>query len=133
MLLVLGLQWLRKAILRAGGLKALPDEEAIFRTQPAAARAAPEFVVGIMLTSFGIFRGAEGAGATWPGADAALLVVEPAVALFALILVAALRRTVVGDASSEEAPDESEPAAGAPRQQRGSRRRPPTGARKMAE
>lgn len=165
LLLIFGLQWLRKAILRAGGLKALHDEDAIFRTQLAAARAAPagrrgmvadwysftlsfkgvlleglevafialtfganqqniplaavaalaavlvvtvagvavraplarvpentmKFVVGIMLTSFGLFWGAEGAGAHWPGADAALLVVVPAVALFALALVAVLR------------------------------------------
>ena len=41
-----------------------------------------KFVVGIMLTSFGVFWGAEGAGAHWPGSDAALLVLIPAVALF---------------------------------------------------
>jgi len=46
-----------------------------------------------MLTAFGTFWGAEGAGARWPGSDAALLVLAPAVALFALGLVAALRRT----------------------------------------
>jgi uncharacterized membrane protein len=51
-----------------------------------------KFVVGIMLTSFGIFWGAEGAGAVWPGADAALLLVVPAVAVFALALVVVLRR-----------------------------------------
>ena len=51
-----------------------------------------KFVVGIMLTSFGIFWGAEGAGAVWPGADAALLLIVPAVAVFALVLVAWLRR-----------------------------------------
>ncbi|HEY0577654.1 MAG TPA: hypothetical protein VGD73_26435 [Pseudonocardia sp.] len=166
LLLIFGLQWLRKAILRASGLKALHDEEAIFRTQVAAASAAqadrrgvvrdwyaftlsfkgvvleglevafialtfganqgdiplaafaavaavlivavvgiavraplarvPEntmkMVVGVMLTSFGIFWAAEGAGAQWPGADAALLVVIPSVAVFALLLVVALRR-----------------------------------------
>jgi uncharacterized membrane protein len=166
LLLIFGLQWLRKAILRASGLKALHDEEAIFRTQVAAASAAqadrrgvvgdwyaftlsfkgvvleglevafialtfganqgdiplaafaavaavlivavvgiavraplarvPEntmkMVVGVMLTSFGIFWAAEGAGAQWPGADAALLVVIPSVAVFALLLVGALRR-----------------------------------------
>jgi len=37
--------------------------------------------VGIMLTSFGIFWGAEGAGVSWPGHDAALLVLVPVVAL----------------------------------------------------
>jgi len=166
LLLVFGLQWLRKAVLRASGLKALHDEDAIYLRERAAAEAAPagrrgivadwysftlsfkgvvleglevafialtfganqqniplaavaalaavlavtvagiavraplarvpentmKFVVGIMLTSFGIFWGAEGAGAQWPGADAALLVVVPAVALFALGLVAVLRR-----------------------------------------
>jgi uncharacterized membrane protein len=166
LLLIFGLQWLRKAILRASGHKALHDEDAIFATQLAAAQAAPggrrgvvadwysftlsfkgvvleglevafialtfganqqniplaalaaltavlvvavagiavraplarvpentmKFVVGIMLTSFGIFWGAEGAGATWPGADAALLVIVPAVTVFALVLVAAFRR-----------------------------------------
>jgi len=166
LLLIFGLQWLRKAILRASGLKALHDENAIFATELAAAQAAPpdrrgmvgdwyaftlsfkgvileglevafialtfganqhniplaaaaalaavvvvtvagiavraplarvpenslKFVVGVMLTSFGIFWGAEGAGAHWPGADIAVLVVVPAVALFALTLVALLRR-----------------------------------------
>ena len=36
-----------------------------------------------MLTSFGLFWGAEGAGVAWPGNDAALLAVVPAVALAA--------------------------------------------------
>jgi uncharacterized membrane protein len=166
LLLIFGLQWLRKAILRASGLKALHDENAIFATELAAAQAVPpdrrgmvgdwyaftlsfkgvileglevafialtfganqhniplaaaaalaavlvvtvagiavraplarvpensmKFVVGVMLTSFGIFWGAEGAGAHWPGADIAVLVVVPAVALFALTLVVLLRR-----------------------------------------
>jgi uncharacterized membrane protein len=166
LLLVFGLQWLRKAVLRGSGRKALHDEDAIYAREVAAAESVaavrrgmvtdwyaftlsfkgvvleglevvfialtfganqhnvplaalaassaavlvavvgiavraplarvPEntmkFVVGVMLTSFGIFWGAEGAGARWPGADAALLVVVPAVALFALLLVAALRR-----------------------------------------
>ena len=36
-----------------------------------------KFGVGVMLTSFGIFWGAEGAGAHWPGGDAALLAIVP--------------------------------------------------------
>ena len=166
LLLVFGLQWLRKAILRASGHKALHDEDAIYRKQLTAAQSAPErraglvpdmyaftlsfkgvlleglevvfivltfgtnardvplaalaagctvviialagaairaplarvpentmkFAVGILLTAFGTFWGAEGAGAHWPGSDAALLVIAPAIALFALGLVAMLRQ-----------------------------------------
>ncbi len=40
LLLSFGLQWLRKAMLRSSGLKALHDEEAIFARELAAARAA---------------------------------------------------------------------------------------------
>lgn len=165
LLLVFGLQWLRKAVLRAAGVKALHDEDAIFQRQLAASRAAatrsragvsdwyaftlsfkgvlleglevvfivltfatnqgnlpvaiiasaaaivvviimgvivrgplsrvPEntlkFVVGVMLTSFGLFWGAEGVGAAWPGSDAALLIIAPAVLVFCLLLVVIFR------------------------------------------
>ena len=50
-----------------------------------------KFAVGVMLTSFGIFWGAEGAGATWPGGDAALLVTVPSVLVVSLGLVAGVR------------------------------------------
>ena len=53
---------------------------------------AMKFGVGVMLTSFGIFWGAEGAGANWPGGDAALLVLVPAVLVFSLLLLARIFR-----------------------------------------
>jgi uncharacterized membrane protein len=165
LLLIFGLQWLRKAILRSSGYQALHDEDKIYAEQLAAAASqeraraglvpdwygftlsfkgvlleglevvfialtfgsnardvglaviaagcavavvaavgvavraplsrVPEntlkFVVGIMLTAFGTFWGAEGAGAHWPGSDAALLGIVPAVAVFGLIMVAVMR------------------------------------------
>jgi uncharacterized membrane protein len=51
-----------------------------------------KFAVGIMLTSFGTFWGAEGAGVRWPGGDAALLVLVPVVAAVSLGYAAWLRR-----------------------------------------
>jgi hypothetical protein len=51
-----------------------------------------KFVVGVMLTSFGMFWGGEGAGAKWPGSDAALLVIVPAVAAFSAGFALLLRR-----------------------------------------
>ena len=166
LLLIFGLQWLRKAILRAAGVKALHDELGIYATEAEAARAAirrrdsfdsyafvvsfkgvlleglevafivltfganqhdvglaaiaagvavvlvalagvaaraplarvPEntmkFAVGVMLTSFGTFWGAEGAGAHWPGGDVALLVIVPAILLTALCAASVLRASV---------------------------------------
>jgi uncharacterized membrane protein len=164
-LLVFGLQWIRKAVLRASGYKALHDEELIFQKQVAAASRAdstarggvkdwyaftlsfkgvvleglevvfivltfgtnqrnlplatiaaaaavvvvvimgvivrgplsrvPEntlkFIVGVMLTGFGVFWGAEGAGAVWPGADLALLAIVPAIAIVSLLLAWGMR------------------------------------------
>jgi uncharacterized membrane protein len=166
LLLIFGVQWLRKSILRASGYKAIHDEGLIFRSQVEAARAAaperraivgdwyaftlafkgvlleglevvfivltfgsnagnvplavlaaaaavilvagigfavraplarvPEngmkFVVGVMLTAFGAFWSVEGAGASWPGGDAALLVLAPAIAAFGLLIIVWLRR-----------------------------------------
>jgi uncharacterized membrane protein len=177
LLLVFGLQWLRKAIMRAAGLKALHDEREAFAgytsaalqssrsgsgidgysfaisfkgvlleglevvfivltfganqhnvglaaaaaavavavvvTAGAAARAplarVPEntmkFAVGVMLSAFGTFWGAEGAGASWPGGDAALLVLVPTLLALSLASVALLRRGVV-------APEEEPSARG---------------------
>jgi uncharacterized membrane protein len=51
-----------------------------------------KFAVGVMLTSFGTFWGAEGAGVHWPGNDAALLVIVPAIAVVCLAYTALLRR-----------------------------------------
>jgi uncharacterized membrane protein len=51
-----------------------------------------KFAVGVMLSSFGMFWGAEGAGASWPGGDAALLAIVPGVLIAALAMVWALRR-----------------------------------------
>ena len=166
LLLIFGLQWLRKAILRASGNKALHDEALAYQATLSEARRAPtvrgalvadwyaftlsfkgvvlegvevafialtfganqgkiplaalaataavllvvvagfairaplarvpensmKFAVGVMLTAFGIYWGAEGAGAHWPGEDVALLVLIPAVAAYALALVALFKR-----------------------------------------
>ncbi len=66
-----------------------------------------KFVVGALLTSFGTFWGAEGAGAHWPHSDASLLAIIPSVVLVSLGAVAALRalrRAVPGALSSEAVP-----------------------------
>lgn len=53
---------------------------------------AMKFAVGLMLTTFGVFWSAEGAGADWPGSDAAILGVLGFVALSSFVLVRLLRR-----------------------------------------
>jgi uncharacterized membrane protein len=171
LLAIFGLQWLRKAVLRATGYKALHDEASAYLREVAAAEAAPtetkrgvndwyaftlafkgvlleglevifivitfganqknvgaavigaaaaivlvtvagvalkapltkvpenwmKFVVGVMLTSFGTFWGAEGAGVRWPGNDAALLVLVPVVAVvcFGYVFWLHTRKTAV--------------------------------------
>jgi uncharacterized membrane protein len=51
-----------------------------------------KFGVGVLLTSFGIFWGGEGAGVSWPGSDVAILGVIAYVALLSLALTRLLRR-----------------------------------------
>lgn len=167
LLLVFGLGWLRKAILRASGHKSLHDEASLYekhlaeareagasgrrgvmgpdayaftlsfkavvleglevafivvtfganaRQVPLAALAAvaaiaavvalaiavraplarvPEntikFAVGVLLSSFGTFWGAEGAGAHWPANDGSLLWLIPVILVLALVLTRILR------------------------------------------
>jgi uncharacterized membrane protein len=166
LLLAFGLQWLRKAVLRASGYKPLHDEAAAYSrgrddaesavpaapntfdwysftvafkgvlleglevtfivitfgsTQgklglAAAAAAAAvvvvvaigvavrgplervrendlKFAVGVLLTSFGIFWGGEGAGVSWPGSDLAILVIVAFMALVSFALTRVLRGT----------------------------------------
>jgi uncharacterized membrane protein len=50
-----------------------------------------KFVVGLMLTSFGIFWTGEGIGADWPGADLALFAIFAIVALASFAMVRWLR------------------------------------------
>jgi uncharacterized membrane protein len=49
-----------------------------------------------MLTAFGIFWSAEGAGVAWPGSDASILGVIAFVVIVAFGLVAVARRAQVG-------------------------------------
>jgi uncharacterized membrane protein len=162
LLLIFGLQWLRKAILRAGGAKALHDEAAAFEHETLASRGvalgegvdsysfaiafkavlleglevafivltfganqhdvplaalaatlavvaviaaglvaraplarvpenAMKFAVGVLLTTFGVFWGAEGAGASWPGGETALPVLALLIFSASWLMVRGLR------------------------------------------
>jgi uncharacterized membrane protein len=51
-----------------------------------------KFVVGLLLTSFGCFWAAEGAGVDWPGDEASLVAVIAFFAVVSLLLVRVLRR-----------------------------------------
>jgi uncharacterized membrane protein len=51
-----------------------------------------KFVVGLMLTSFGIFWVGEGIGADWPGADLSLLPIFAILAAFSFVAVKMLRQ-----------------------------------------
>ena len=51
-----------------------------------------KFAVGVMLTTFGIFWSTEGAGASWPGSDAALFGVLGFVIALSFASVVLLRR-----------------------------------------
>jgi uncharacterized membrane protein len=69
-----------------------------------------KFVVGVMLSSFGMFWGAEGAGASWPGGDAALLAIISGMLIAATAMAWAVGRMVsataiedVGSARAEAA------------------------------
>jgi uncharacterized membrane protein len=66
-----------------------------------------KFSVGVMLTAFGTFWGAEGAGAAWPENDAALLVLVPLIALVAGSCVFWLRSRKAAEAMavSSSAPE----------------------------
>jgi uncharacterized membrane protein len=181
LLLIFGLQWLRKAILRSAGLKSKHDERLIYREQLDAARDAgtgtsgvdgyafavsfkgvlleglevafivvtfganqhrvavaaaaagvavllviaagvaaraplarvPEnsmkFAVGVMLSSFGMFWGAEGAGGHWPGGEGALPVIVLCTLLLAVVM--ARRVSVAAEAmASAEATNHAEAA-----------------------
>src|SRR4051794_3339405 len=54
-----------------------------------------KYVVGVVLTSFGVFFTAEGLGVAWPGSDAALLYVAAFLVVVSQLRIAALARSPV--------------------------------------
>jgi uncharacterized membrane protein len=168
LLLAFGLQWLRKAILRAAGYRPQRDEAAAFARERAEAGAVPaaaprqmdwyaftvafkgvlleglevafivvsfgstqgrlglaagaaaaaavlvvavgllvrgplervpenslKYAVGLLLTSFGVFWGGEGAGVEWPGSDLAILGIVAFLGLVSYALTRGLRRRLL--------------------------------------
>jgi uncharacterized membrane protein len=55
-------------------------------------------VVGLLLSTFGTFWGAEGLGVDWPGGEAALLVVLAFYCFTAAVLIVLQRRALLGEA-----------------------------------
>ena len=174
LLLIFGIQWLRKSILRSSGYKALHDEEQIFVREQRTARDTPrtgsfdgysfavafkgvlleglevvfivltfgasqhrivlsafvalgtallvafigvvvhkplsrvpentlKFVVGLLLSTFGVFWSTEGAGVKWPGSDLAIPVLLLLLAAVSLLFVHALKHQRGQDAALSEA------------------------------
>ena len=81
------------AAARGGAARRRPPASRSARRSRACPRTRLKFLVGVMLSSFGIFWGVEGAGAHWPGDELALLVIIPVTLLVALALVRILRRS----------------------------------------
>jgi uncharacterized membrane protein len=79
-----------------GGLLALGLVIAVGLVLHAPLRRLPEthlkYMVGIVLTAFGVFFTAEGLGVAWPGADAALLYIAAALVLASQARIATLAR-----------------------------------------
>jgi uncharacterized membrane protein len=50
-----------------------------------------KFVVGLLLTAFGVFWAGEGLGADWPGADLSLIAILAILAIFSFVAVRMLR------------------------------------------
>ena len=69
-----------------------------------------KFAVGIMLTAFGTFWGAEGAGARWPGGDAALLALVPVIGLVSMAYALALRKARAAASQARPAASQARPA-----------------------
>ena len=86
-----------------------------------------KFGVGVMLTSFGTFWGAEGAGVHWPGNDASLLGLIPVIALvcvgYTTLLRRARTRAQAEVARPPEWPRSPSPSRPRPRPARSARRR----------